>query len=104
MSTKTLETLKAGLAKLKEQVKVCQGSFLKHLHEKKPILDVDEQWLDHEGNLVNEEKVLKVLENASDYEHGLERLNTQDKTLVEKLKEVGGGIVKWRVTAVMTQM
>jgi hypothetical protein len=36
--------------------------------------------------------VLELLEKALHYDHGLEWLNLQQKTLVEKLKELGGGI------------
>ncbi|KAG6838029.1 hypothetical protein C0991_002539, partial [Blastosporella zonata] len=50
----------------------------------------DEHWLDHDTNLIDEERVLKALETASDYEHGLERFDSQKKALVDKLKELGG--------------
>lgn len=52
----------------------------------------DEHWLDNNANFVNEEKIIELLENASDYGHRLEQLNTQQKTLVEKLKELGGDV------------
>ena len=46
--------------------------------------------MDDAGNLVDEEAVVDLLENASDYEHGLTWLTSQQKSLVEKLKELGG--------------
>ena len=46
------------------------------------ISDEDEEWLDNAGNTVDE-AVLDLLENASDYEHGLAQLTAQQKILVE---------------------
>ena len=42
--------------------------------------------------MVDKEAVVGLLENASDYEHGLTQLQvtSQQKTLVEKLKVLGG--------------
>jgi chaperonin cofactor prefoldin len=50
--------------------------------------------LDNEANFVDEDAVVDLLEKASDYKHGLKRLNSQQKILVEKLKELGGNIKK----------
>ena len=50
--------------------------------------------MDNAANLVDKEAVINLLENASDYECGLTRLNLQQKSLVEKLKELSGGIKK----------
>ncbi|KAG6871476.1 hypothetical protein C0995_004295 [Termitomyces sp. Mi166 len=91
MPPKPLKTLKAGLASLKQQIKVRKDTLLQCINAKETVSEVDEHWLDNNANLVNEEKVLELLETASDYECGLQRLNSQQKTLVEKLKELGGG-------------
>ncbi|KAG6875070.1 hypothetical protein C0993_010992 [Termitomyces sp. T159_Od127] len=90
---KPLETLKAGLVSLQQQIKAQKDTLLR-ISAKEAISDADEHWLDNVANLVDKEKVLELLENASDYEHGLQRLNSQQNTLVEKLKELGGGIKK----------
>jgi hypothetical protein len=37
-------------------------------------LPADEEWLDHEANMVDEQCILDELEAASDYERGLKRL------------------------------
>jgi hypothetical protein len=37
-------------------------------------------------NLVDEECVIDVLENASNYERGLERLNTTERAIVQNLQ------------------
>jgi len=47
--------------------------------------------LDGTGNLVNEEHVIDVLENASDYERGLEGLNITDRAIVQNLQTLGTG-------------
>ena len=92
MSKKTLKLLKAGLVKLKKQVATHKNVLISRLAKKEDIPDEDEQWLDHEANLVDEEIIVDLLKNASDYERGLERLNSQQKTLVEKIADLAGGI------------
>ena len=50
--------------------------------------------MDNKANFVNEDPVVDLLDKASNYEHGLEHLNLQQKVLLEKLTELGGGIKK----------
>ena len=46
----------------------------------KTISAEEEEWLDHgAGNFVDEERVVEVFDNGSDYERGLERLDTKDR-------------------------
>ncbi|KAK0484423.1 hypothetical protein IW261DRAFT_1416382 [Armillaria novae-zelandiae] len=92
MSKKLLDVLKNGLAKLKEQVKAWKNDILDCLAKKQPVCDDDEHWLDNEANLVEEITILNLLDQASDYERGMKRLNSQQKSLVEKLKGLGSGI------------
>jgi hypothetical protein len=92
MLSHPLQVLKSGLTKLKNNVKTRKDDLLTRLHNKETLSAVDEEWLDNEANHVEEEALVDLLENASDYEHGLARLNSQKKTLVEKQKELGGGI------------
>ncbi|KAG6842194.1 hypothetical protein C0991_000164 [Blastosporella zonata] len=94
MPTKALKTLKAGLANLLKQTKARQELILKALNDKKPVSDADEHWLDHEGNHVDEEKVLETLENASNYKRRLERLDSGEKQLVKRLSNLATGIEK----------
>ena len=90
MSENPLHVLQKGLAKLKDSVRERKNNLLACLNRKERISDEDEEWLDNAGNTVDEEAVLDLLENASDYEHGLAQLTAQQKILVEKLKELGG--------------
>ncbi|KAK0477074.1 hypothetical protein IW261DRAFT_1421279 [Armillaria novae-zelandiae] len=92
MSKKPLDVLKNGLAKLEEQVKAWKNDILDCLANKQPVCDDDEHWLDNEANLVEEVMILDLLDQASDYERGVKHLNSQQKSLVEKLKGLGSGI------------
>ena len=50
--------------------------------------------MDHEANTVEEECVLLVLEKASDFERGFERLDKDGKAIVKKLREWAGDLMK----------
>lgn len=56
-------------------------------------------WLDNNANVVDEEVVIDTLENASDYERGLEALNEKQKSIVSKLKKFGNNIKQAVATA-----
>ncbi|GLB34609.1 putative DDE superfamily endonuclease [Lyophyllum shimeji] len=94
MSKNPLDVLKAGLAKLKKHTKARKDDLLARLRKQEKISSADERWLDTDGNLVDEEAIVDLLENASDFDRGLQRLNSQQKSLVEKLKELGSSIKK----------
>jgi vacuolar-type H+-ATPase subunit E/Vma4 len=98
MSKNSLDVLKSGLTKLKNLAKTKKDDLLARLHRKEKILTEEEEWLDHAANPVDKEAIIKLLENASDYERGLTRLNSQQKALVDKLKELSGGIKKVALT------
>ena len=94
MSENPLHVLKKNLqvAKLKDSFKERKDNLLACLDRKERISDEDKdkEWLDNAGNTVDEEAVLNLLENMSDYELSLAQLTAQQKILVEKLKELGG--------------
>ncbi|KAG6862644.1 hypothetical protein C0993_002256, partial [Termitomyces sp. T159_Od127] len=89
MSKKALKTLKAGLNHLKDQTKMRQDDIQHRLSQNESISTADEEWLDKEGNLINKERVIEALDNAPDYERGLEQLDSHQKALVDRLKELG---------------
>ena len=93
MSKNPLDVLKSGLTNLKNLTKTRRDDLLARLHRKEKISAKEEEWLDNAANPVDEEAVVVLLENASDYERGLTRLNSQQKSLVEKLKELGEKVV-----------
>jgi len=88
MAMKPLDILEKGLKILQNQVKTKKEKLEARLAEKKSISLQDEKWLDHDANLVDEQLVLEALENASDYERGLERLDGGQKSVVRRLWEV----------------
>ena len=94
MVRKPLEVLKKGLNILQRQVKAWKEKLQASLAERKSISSQDEQWLDNEANLVDEQRILEALENASDYERGLQRLDDTQKGMVRKLWEIAGNVAK----------
>ena len=55
------------------------------------ILEADEEWLDGDGTLVDEERVVGAFENASDYEQYIEQLSPEDKAIVQRLQDLARG-------------
>ena len=84
--------LKKGLEKLENAVKDEKQKLEASLAEKRAISSVDEQWLDNEANTVDKKHVINMLEDGSDYERGVARLDDKVKAVVMKLKEWAGGI------------
>ena len=87
---KLIEILKKGLAKLRNQVQDQKAMLEGKLKAHQPISDSDEEWLNTDGNLVDEEQVVNALDCASDYKQGLKRLNSHDKSVVDKLQSLVG--------------
>jgi hypothetical protein len=65
------------------------------------VFGLYKHFLDHEANLVDEDRVVQELDDASDYERGVERLNEKDKSVWRKLLELGGSAQK-AITAAAT--
>ena len=93
MVHKPLEILKKGLDKLKKEFKKKQDEITGKVSRNEAISQADEEWLDNEGNTVAEEHVLDLLEEASDYERGVARLDDHGKEIVKKLREWGGDLL-----------
>ena len=62
-----LELLKSGLTKLKNLTKTRKDDLLARLNRKEKISTNEEEWFDNAANPVDEEAVIDLLENASDY-------------------------------------
>jgi hypothetical protein len=71
------------------QLPTRKDNLLACLNRKEKISDEDEEWLDNACNLVDKEAVVDLLENVSDFECGLTWLTSQQKSVIEKLKELG---------------
>ena len=65
---------KRGLKTLRKQTDSRKLKIQADLNAQKRITESDEAWLDGEGNLVDEERVINLLENASDYDQGFKSL------------------------------
>jgi predicted RNase H-like nuclease (RuvC/YqgF family) len=85
MTPEPLKILKKGLQILKKSISVKKTKLETQLAKKKSISSSDEHWLDTEANLIDENHVIESLENASDYERGFNRLDTNSKDIVKKL-------------------
>ncbi|KAG6838998.1 hypothetical protein C0991_006662, partial [Blastosporella zonata] len=75
----------AGLDHLKLQVKARRDEILNQIRNKEATSPADEEWLDNEGNLVDEERVIDLLDESLDYEQGPE--NCKIVLQSEKKKE-----------------
>jgi hypothetical protein len=90
--TKPIDVLKKGLKALRKQNEARKSKIQADLDAQKSITESDEEWLDGEGNLVDEERVIDLLENASDYDEGFAGLCETDKNVVQRLKILAGAI------------
>ena len=90
--TKPIDVLKKGLKALRKQNEARKSKIQADLDAQKSITESDEEWLDGEGNLVDEECVIDLLENASDYDKGFAGLCETDKIVVQRLKILAGAI------------
>jgi len=87
---KALRVLKNALSKLKRSTEKCRNALLDRLTKKEKLSEVDETWLDHAGNLVDEECVIEALDAASDFERGVERLTENGKAALHRLRQAAG--------------
>jgi hypothetical protein len=94
MAPKPLDILKKGLTKFSETIKDRTDELKSKLSRRETISEADEQWLDHEANTVDEQRILDDLEAASDYERGLSQLDEAGKGIVKKLREWAGDLAK----------
>ena len=100
MTPISLAVLKEGLTKFSKTIKDRKDDLNSKLSREEPISSADEQWLDHEANTVDEQRVLDELEAASDYERGLAQLDDEGKGIVKKLKEWAGDLARGHITQV----
>jgi hypothetical protein len=75
MSSNPLKTLKKGFAHLLGKIKDRKDKLNAKLSQGEPIPPTDEEWLDHEGNSVDEECILEILNLALDYEVAVAELD-----------------------------
>ena len=89
-----LQILHKGLTIYISQIKDRREVLIAKLSRKETLSPADEEWLDNVGNTVDEQRILDILDDASDYERGMKRLDENGKATVEKLRECAGHLVK----------
>jgi hypothetical protein len=98
---KPLDILKKGLKKLQACTEKRKNDILAKQKSMADLTPEEEHFLDHEANLVDEDRVIQELDDASDYERGVEMLNEKDKSIWQRLLELGGEAQK-AITAAAT--
>ena len=88
----TYHCSKKGLKKLQDQVFTHKASLEAALKANQAISEADEEWLDHDGNLVDEEQLVHELDTALDYEAACKNLSPQDKAIVKRLIKITGPV------------
>ncbi|KAJ3544961.1 hypothetical protein NMY22_g2609 [Coprinellus aureogranulatus] len=94
MPPKLLATLEKGLRKLKSNLEAKKTRLLDKLKKKETISDADAEWLDGEGNTVDEDRVFDLLKRAHTPERVLGEMSDGDKAVVEKLQKLAEGETK----------
>ena len=94
MPLKPVEVLRKGLDVVTNRIKSRKEALQAQLAEEGSISSEDEQWLDHDANLVDELRVVETLEDAPDYEQAFGRLDGGQKDIVRRLREAAGDLSK----------
>ena len=89
MGKKPLDMLKSSLHKLQSQIQDRKNNLLACLSQKEKLSPKDEEWLDHDANLVNKEFLVDILDKASNYECKLATLDVNKQSLLQKLMGFG---------------
>ncbi|KAI9443037.1 hypothetical protein H4582DRAFT_2072114 [Lactarius indigo] len=97
MSRNPLGILKRGFTELTGKIKDRKDKLNAKLSWGEAIFPSDEQWLDNEGNTVDEHHILEVLESAPDYERAVAELDNNGKAIVNKLREWAGVLEDERI-------
>ena len=83
---KPVEILKKGLAKLCGQIQGWKTELEAKLKACHPISEAaDQDWLDGDGNLIHEERVVEILDNVSDWKSSWEKENVTLKQWIKIL-------------------
>jgi predicted nucleic acid-binding Zn-ribbon protein len=92
-TAKPLNVLRKAFSKLKKSFEKRRKDLhhlLDRLARRAKLTDDDENWLDNDGNLVTEERVIDTLDAASDFERGVERLSDDEKAAFQRLRQAAG--------------
>jgi hypothetical protein len=81
MKPHAVSILKKGLKKLQDQTRDRKVTLEAALKANEPISEIDEEWLDNAGNLVDEERLVDELDKVSNYESALKKLSPRNNPL-----------------------
>jgi hypothetical protein len=90
MSPNPLEILKRGFSEFFRKIKDRKDQLTAKLSRGEVISPSDEQWLDNEGNTIDEECILEALGSALDYNRAVAELDSNGQEIVRKLREWAG--------------
>jgi hypothetical protein len=90
MSPNPLEILKRGFSEFFRKIKDRKDQLTAKLSRGEVISPSDEQWLDNEGNTIDEERILEALGSAPDYNRAVAELDSNGQEIVRKLREWAG--------------
>lgn len=90
MSPNPLDILKKGFSEFFREIKDRKDRLNAKLSRGEAISPSDEQWLDNEGNTIDEERILEALELAPDYNKAIAELDRNGQEIVRKLREWAG--------------
>ncbi|KAF8137048.1 hypothetical protein EV363DRAFT_1156257 [Boletus edulis] len=76
---KPLDILKQGLTKHQDKIQERKVKLTADLIAGCSVLEADQEWLNGDGNLVDEDQVVEMLENASDYKQCIEQLSRMNQ-------------------------
>jgi hypothetical protein len=88
MPKKFLDDLQKSLELLKQQNQARVDRLQSQLAKKEPISSEDEDFLDQQGNFVDEEALLEFFRTTRGAENALEGLTDKQKCALERLKGV----------------
>ncbi|KAL1738603.1 hypothetical protein HDZ31DRAFT_50729, partial [Schizophyllum fasciatum] len=87
-----LEVLRKGLAKLKESTDSRKNDILTRLHKGDRVNLSEEAFVDDDANFTIEQLIIDSLDKASDYDKAVSQLTPDQKTVVDRLRELAGMI------------
>ena len=87
MSPNPLDILKKCFSKFFRNIKDRKDKLNASLSWGKAISPSDKQWLDNEGNTIDNERILEALEVAPDYNKAITELDRNGQEIVRKLRE-----------------
>ena len=88
---KLLDAAKQGFLRLKERIEPRLRHIKKKREDKEPLTQSEDEWVDGEGNIVDEEILVDELDRASDPDRAAAKLDERQAHTLKRLLSVGNG-------------